>query len=101
MTDTHHARPMAGGQPISEATADQAAQWLTLLMSGEASHEERQRWQQWRAAHPDHERAWQHIEAITGRLKQMEPKAAYRTLSPYVAAPRGAHPSARSPPPAR
>ena len=90
MTDTHHARPMAGSQPISEATADQAAQWLTLLMSGEASHEERQRWQQWRAAHPDHERAWQHIEAITGRLKQMEPKAAYRTLSPYVAAPRGA-----------
>ena len=59
-------------------------------MSGEASHEERQSWQQWRAAHPDHERAWQHIEAITGRLKQMEPKAAYRTLSPYVAAPRGA-----------
>lgn len=87
----HHTAPMAGGQPISDETADQAAEWLTLLMSGEATAEERQRWQQWRAAHPDHERAWQHIEAITGRLKQMEAKAAYRTLSPYVTPPLGAN----------
>ncbi|OZI72240.1 iron dicitrate transport regulator FecR [Bordetella genomosp. 12] len=75
---------MAGGQPISEATADAAAEWLTILMSGEATPEERQRWQQWRAANPEHERAWQHVEAVTGRrLPLMQSSAAYQTLSPY------------------
>lgn len=75
---------MAGGQPISETIADQAAQWLTLLMSGEATDEDRRRLQQWRDAHADHERAWKHIEAVTRRLKVMEPKAAYKALSPFT-----------------
>ncbi|MFT3812849.1 MAG: FecR family protein [Acidovorax sp.] len=79
---------MAGGLPISEAVADQAAEWLTLLMSGEATAADRQRWQQWRAAHTDHERAWRHIEAVTQRLKLLEPRAGYQTLSPY-AGPKG------------
>ncbi|RKP53279.1 DUF4880 domain-containing protein [Pararobbsia silviterrae] len=74
---------MAGGAPISEAIADAAAEWLTLLMSGEATDEERRRWQAWRGAHADHERAWLHIESVMGRLKFMEPQAAYKTLSPY------------------
>ena len=29
--------PLAGGQPISAEVADQAAEWLTVLMSGTAS----------------------------------------------------------------
>ncbi|WP_454728010.1 MULTISPECIES: FecR domain-containing protein [Cupriavidus] len=78
------AAPMAGGQPISEAVADQAAEWLTLLMSGEAGDEDHRRLQQWRAASAEHERAWQHIEAVTGRLKSMDSRAAYKTLSPYA-----------------
>lgn len=76
--------PMAGGQPISEAVADQAAEWLTLLMSNEATDEDRRRWQQWRDADPDHERAWRHIEAVVGRLKTMQPQAAHKALSPYT-----------------
>jgi len=87
-----HAQPMAGGQPIGEAVADQAAEWLMLLMSGEATEADRQRWQQWRAEHADHERAWQHIENVTGRLKGLAPHAAYQVLTPYGAAaqaPRG------------
>jgi transmembrane sensor len=79
-------RPMAGGLPLSEATADEAAAWLTLLMSGEASEDDRHRWQRWRSAHPDHERAWTHIEAVTGRFKHMVPGAAYQALSPYAKA---------------
>jgi transmembrane sensor len=58
-------------------------------MSGEATDEDQQRWQQWRAAHADHDRAWQHLEAVTGRLRQMEPKAAYKVLSPYTSPPAG------------
>jgi transmembrane sensor len=82
--DVPHNMPMAGGQPLHPAIADQAADWLTLLMSGEASEAERARWQAWRAEHPDHERAWRHIESIVGRLKVLQPKAAYQSLSPYA-----------------
>ncbi|WP_256987843.1 FecR domain-containing protein [Bordetella genomosp. 9] len=84
------AAPMACGQAISEATADAAAEWLTVMMSGEATESERQRWQQWRQADPEHELAWQHIETVTRRLGLMQPGAAYRALSPYAgpAAPR-------------
>ncbi|WP_454691429.1 FecR domain-containing protein [Achromobacter aloeverae] len=78
--------PMACGQPISEATADAAAEWLTVMMSGEATDNDRHRWQQWRAADPEHELAWQHIEAVTRRLSAMQPRAAYQTLSPYTGA---------------
>ncbi len=87
--------PMACGAPISEATADAAAHWLTVLMAGEPSANERAQWQQWRAAHPEHERAWQHVEAVTGRWKAMAPRAAYQALSPYAAA------AARPEPPRR
>jgi len=75
---------MACGQPISETTADAAAEWLTIMMSGEATDAERQRWQQWRAADAEHELAWRHIETVTRRLSAMQPRAAYQALSPYA-----------------
>lgn len=75
--------PLAGGLPISEAVADEAAKWITLLMSGEATPEDLARLQAWRAAQPDHERAWKHIEAVSGRLKVLDTPAAYQSLSPY------------------
>lgn len=77
---------MACGMPISEATADAAAHWLTVLMSGEATAQEREQWLQWRAAHPEHEQAWQHVETVTGRWKALAPPAAYQALSPYAPA---------------
>lgn len=86
---------MAGGRPLSEAVADQAADWLTLLMSDEAGPEDQARCQAWRQAHPDHERAWRHIEAVTGRLQAMAPQAAYQALSPYAGRARGEGPAAR------
>lgn len=75
---------LVGGRLIRAAAADEAAEWLTLLMSGEATQEEKQRWQQWREADPDHEHAWSHIEAVTGWLGGMQPQAAYGVLSPYA-----------------
>lgn len=81
------ARPMAEGQPISAAVADQAVEWLTLLMSGSTSVQDQQAWQAWRAASPEHERAWRHIEAMTGRLKALPAKSVYQTLSPYARQP--------------
>ena len=74
--------PVANGRIISEDTANVAADWLTLLMSGEATDEDRRRWQQWRKAQPDNELAWQHIEAVTGRFRSLPTQAAYQSLSP-------------------
>lgn len=71
-------------QPIDEAVADQAVEWLTILMSGESTEQDRLAWRAWRAANPEHERAWCHIEAMAGQLKTLAPKSAYQILSPYA-----------------
>lgn len=57
--------------PFSAACRNAAADWVTLLMSGEADAADQQRLQAWRQADPEHERAWQHIEAVTGQLRRL------------------------------
>lgn len=76
---------LPSGRVISRATANAAADWLTLLMSGEAGDEQQHQWRQWRQAHVDHEAAWQHVEAVTGRMKSLERNPAYAALSSYGA----------------
>lgn len=76
---------LPSGRVISRATADAAADWLTVLMSGEVGAEEQQQWTAWRQAHADHEAAWQHIEAVTGRMKALGPRPAYTALTAYGA----------------
>lgn len=75
---------LPSGRIISRATADAAADWLTLLMSGEAGDEQQRQWRLWRQAHADHEAAWQHVESVTGRMKSLERAPAYAALSSYV-----------------
>lgn len=71
----------AEGQPIDMAVAMQAAEWLATLMSGEVTACERQQWQAWRDAHPDHERAWTHIEKISGGLQALDARASRQALA--------------------
>ncbi|MGK5048031.1 FecR domain-containing protein [Janthinobacterium sp. GB4P2] len=68
------------GQPIDLAIAMQAAEWLTTLMSGVTTPEEKTAWQAWRQAHPDHERAWKHIESASGGLRQLDAQASRKAL---------------------
>ena len=71
----------AGGAPIAPAVAEAAADWFTLLHSGEATAAEQARWRQWHDAHADHARAWQHLQAITGALPGLNAGGlGYRTL---------------------
>lgn len=70
----------AQGQPIDLAIAMQAAEWLTTLMSGDTTPAEKTAWQQWRQAHPDHERAWQHIESVSGGLRELDGPASRKAL---------------------
>lgn len=72
---------LPGGRVISRSTADAAADWLTVLMSGDAGAEEQLQWAAWRQAHADHEAAWQHIEAVTGRMQALGPHPAYTALT--------------------
>ncbi|MCM2569119.1 FecR domain-containing protein [Janthinobacterium kumbetense] len=70
----------AQGQPIDLAIAMQAAEWLATLMSGATTPAEKTAWQQWRQAHPDHERAWQHIESVSGGLRELDAQASRKAL---------------------
>ncbi|MED5596887.1 FecR domain-containing protein [Janthinobacterium sp. P210006] len=72
----------AQGRPIDLAIAIQAAEWLTTLMSGVATPAEKTAWQEWRRAHPDHERAWQHIESVSGGLRELDAQASRKALLP-------------------
>lgn len=73
--------PQAGGLPIRPAIAEAAAEWLTLLMSGEATAQQRQHWLHWREADPEHERAWRHIEAVAARFQGLHGAAASGSLA--------------------
>ena len=78
----------AGGQPIDLKIAMQAAEWLTTMMSGHATQAEQQAWSSWRAQHPDHERAWTHIEQVSGSFRQLDAQASRQALAPRGAARR-------------
>ncbi|WP_430390228.1 FecR domain-containing protein [Dyella sp. 20L07] len=41
-----------------------AAQWFALLQSGAATEADRANWQEWKAAHPSHEKAWRLTEEV-------------------------------------
>lgn len=76
-----HRGPQAGGLPLRPAIAEAAAEWLTLLMSGEATPQQRQAWLHWREADPEHERAWRHIEAVAARFQGLHGATASRSLT--------------------
>lgn len=83
-------------QPLDRAIVRQAAHWLSCLHSGaQTSAEELAACEQWRAANPEHERAWQHAKQINqkfgvipaqigtatlGRRMRVDRRAAMKTL---------------------
>jgi len=71
----------ADGQPIALDIAMQAAEWLTTLMDGDATVAQRQAWRAWRAAHPDHDRAWRHIEQVSGNFQELDARASRQALA--------------------
>lgn len=74
---TDAAAPVAIGEDVQQ----QAAEWLTVLMSGEAGEAEHAAWQRWRGADPEHERAWQHIDAVSQRFNGLHRSAAAQALA--------------------
>jgi len=60
---------------------DEAAHWFVLLASGEATPQDRERWQAWRTADPAHESAWQRATAATARFAAIPPGQAKASLA--------------------
>lgn len=56
------------GATISPQVARQAVQWWMELHAGKAAAQRQAAWRQWRAASPEHEAAWQRIEAMSGQM---------------------------------
>lgn len=56
---------------IPADVAERALEWLLELQGDDVAPEVVEAWKRWRAAHPDHERAWQRIESVKDRLRPL------------------------------
>ncbi|NHZ39227.1 FecR domain-containing protein [Massilia aquatica] len=66
--------------PLDPATVSQAAAWMARLWSGDASAADHAACGAWRAAHPDHERAWRRLQAVEDKLMSVPPAIAQHAL---------------------
>lgn len=74
----------AAQAPLSPEVIERASLWLARLWSGSASADDVAACERWRAAHPDHERAWQRLGAIDRKfdaLHPVPPRVAFDTLT--------------------
>lgn len=56
---------------VTPEVAEQAVEWAMALQEDDVAPHVIEQCRQWRAGHPDHERAWQRIEAVNGNLKPL------------------------------
>ena len=54
---------------IPPAVARTAVEWLVTLQGGDADDATHAAWRRWLDQHPDHARAWAHIESVNARLR--------------------------------
>ncbi|MCA1325866.1 FecR domain-containing protein [Herbaspirillum sp. alder98] len=64
-------QPTADAANVPAQVAERALEWLIELQSQPLPPETIIEWTRWRAAHDDHERAWQRIESVRGRLQPL------------------------------
>jgi transmembrane sensor len=67
-------------QALDPVIVRQATEWMARMWSGEVSDEVRAACAQWRASHPDHERAWSRLQAVEGKLLGVPREVAQHTL---------------------
>lgn len=70
------------GSPISDTVVEQASKWLVKSWSGLATLEETKARDRWRAAHADHERAWQRLIALERKFELVPRNIAKEVLQP-------------------
>ncbi|MGE8410363.1 MAG: FecR domain-containing protein [Pseudomonas sp.] len=67
--------------PISAEVARQAANWHMLMLDERVSSAEREACARWRAAAPEHERAWQKAQRVQAQLGLLPRRLAMGTLN--------------------
>jgi len=68
-------------QTISRKVAKEAAHWLSILFSGEASSEDERACLQWRQVSPEHEQAWIRAQALQEKFGLISPPLGMSTLN--------------------
>lgn len=58
----------------------EAIAWYARLCSGDATDADRAAWQRWHEAHPEHQRAWRHFDALQSMLQRVPGHLAASTL---------------------
>lgn len=77
-----------GATPIAPAVLQRAAEWMARLWSGEASEADAAACAAWRAAHPEHERAWARLQRFEAQFDAIPREVARGALT---GAPRHQH----------
>ena len=73
--------PPSGASAADDARVrQQAIAWYARLCSGEATPADRADWQLWHDAHPAHQRAWRHFDALQAMLQRVPGPLAASTL---------------------
>ncbi|MGC7405691.1 FecR domain-containing protein [Pandoraea pneumonica] len=75
-------------QPFAPGIAQQAVEWWVTLHGGDATDTLRAACARWREAHPDHERAWRHIETADGRMRHVSDTLGAAVAQAALRAPR-------------
>lgn len=78
------------GAAVPHDIARRAVEWMVELQSPPVPDELRREWQQWLTSHPDHERAWQRIEAVNDRLRGLSAPQ-HPAVTAALLAPRGSN----------
>ncbi|MGP5562552.1 FecR domain-containing protein [Vreelandella alkaliphila] len=76
----HHTFANVSHEPIDPAVLEQASLWMARLWSDDISEAQREACLAWRQASPEHERAWQQLQAIDGQLAALPRHAARSEL---------------------
>ncbi|WP_143277653.1 FecR domain-containing protein [Bordetella genomosp. 10] len=88
MTDgTFASRLVPPGPPIPPAVSRQAVAWMVALQADAVPDDARADWQAWLQAHPDHRRAWEHLQTAGKLLHGLPPAAAHGVLRGRLANP--------------
>lgn len=72
--------PAAGQPALDPAIVQRAAEWMARLWSDQAGAEDQAACAAWRAAHPDHEYAWQQLQLFESKLGSVPAGVARRAL---------------------
>lgn len=70
------------GAPIAPAVLQRAAEWMARLWAEDASAADADACAAWRAAHPEHERAWARLQRFTQQFEALPREVARGALAP-------------------